>query len=70
MQKWKVGLKDAQLLLGGITNRRFNQLSVRPSEPRALAPSTIHSTSFFPIVKQKSGHSIFAGVGCSATGNH
>ena len=30
MQKWKVGLKDAQLLLGGITNRRFNQLSVPP----------------------------------------
>jgi hypothetical protein len=26
MQKWKVGPKDARLLLGGITSQRFSQL--------------------------------------------
>lgn len=30
MRKWRVDMKDARLLLGGITNRRFQQLSSSP----------------------------------------
>jgi hypothetical protein len=30
MRKWKIGTKDARLLLGGIPSRRFKQLSSRP----------------------------------------
>ncbi|WP_348270064.1 hypothetical protein P8936_06445 [Edaphobacter paludis] len=30
MRKWKVSTKDARLLLGGITSRRFKQLSIHP----------------------------------------
>ncbi|HKU24528.1 MAG TPA: hypothetical protein VJQ54_03595 [Candidatus Sulfotelmatobacter sp.] len=30
MRRWKVDTKDARLLLGGITSRRFKQLSTRP----------------------------------------
>jgi hypothetical protein len=30
MQKWKVDAKDIRLLLGGISTRRFRQLSIRP----------------------------------------
>ena len=30
MQKWKVDTKDVRFLLGGITSRRFRQLSTRP----------------------------------------
>lgn len=31
MRKWKVGAKDARLLLGGISSRRFRELSTRPA---------------------------------------
>lgn len=35
MRRWKVDTKEARLLLGGITNRRFRELSTRP-EGRVL----------------------------------
>jgi hypothetical protein len=49
MQKWKVDPKDARLLLGGITSRRFQQLSTRPEGRILNQDQLLRATSVIAI---------------------
>lgn len=49
MQKWKVDTKDARFLLGGITSRRFKQLSTRPEGRILNQDQLLRATSMIAI---------------------
>lgn len=58
MEKWKVGPKEVQLLLGGITSKRFKQLSARP-EGRILSQDQLLRVTSI-IVINKSLHMLLS----------
>jgi hypothetical protein len=51
MEKWKVGPKDARLLLGGISSQHFKQLSARPEGRLLNQDQMLRVTSINTIYK-------------------
>jgi hypothetical protein len=49
MKKWKVDTKDARLLLGGVTSRRFKLLSTRPEGRILNQDQLLRATSVIAI---------------------
>ncbi len=49
LRKWKVDIKDARLLLGGISGRRIKQLSIRPERRILNQDQLLRATSVIAI---------------------